>query len=347
MTTPADAAARAEQLRAVGRLDDAERILRDALAGAPEDGDLLIGLAAVLLSARRFPDGLDVAAAAVTAAPDDERGHRIQGLLLSGAGRHQDALRAGYRAVGLAPHHPTTAIAYSILLQRAGRLADAAAVARRAVELDPHSPAAHFQLADVTSDLGDLGAARRAYEETLRLNPEHAAARHDLAVLDSRAHRPARALAGLVTAGRLDPTMPEVLRTVSAVCWQLSWRIRMLFVLGTVVTIGASGGDGADGPTWGGRIGAAAVLLVTAALTWWTTRDMPAGTWRVARAAVGADRPLALTWLVLAGCAAVFLAVAVTGLAVLAVLVWLALAGLGMTALVVRLLRRRPRGREH
>ena len=94
----------------------------------------------------------------------------------------------------------------------------------------------------MTSDLGDRATARRAYAETLRLNPEHAAARHDLAVLDARAHRPGRALAGLVAAGRLDPTLPEVLRTVTAVCWQLSWRIRMLFFVGTLVTIGATGG---------------------------------------------------------------------------------------------------------
>ena len=101
----------------------------------------------------------------------------------------------------------------------------------------------------MTSDLGDRATARRAYAETLRLNPEHAAARHDLAVLDARAHRPARALAGLVTAGRLDPTMPEVLRTVTAVCWQLSWRVRMLYVAGTLVTVGATGGE--PGPDLG------------------------------------------------------------------------------------------------
>jgi tetratricopeptide (TPR) repeat protein len=273
--------------------------------------------------------------------PEDERVHRIQGLLLSRSGRHQEALAAGYRAVCLAPQLCTAAIAYSIMLQRAGRLAEAAQVARRAVELDPQRADAHFQLADVTGDLGDRATARQAYHETLRLNPEHAVARHDLAVLDSHAHRPATALAGLIAAGRLDPTMPEVLRTVMAVCWQLSWRVRMLFVVATLVVVGAGGGD--QGPSWGARIAAAGVLLVTAALTWWTVRDLPRGTWPVARAAIGADKPLALTYLTLAGCVLAFGLVALSGLAVLAALVWLALGGLGLMALAVRLARRRSR----
>jgi tetratricopeptide (TPR) repeat protein len=341
VTLAQEAATRAEHLRALGRFDDAERILRTALNDEPSDGGLLLALAAVLLSVRRFDEGLAVAAAAVAAAPDDERGHRIRALLLAGQGRHREAVESGYRAVTLAPSSPTAALAYSMLLQGAGRLADAAQVARRAVELAPQSADAHFQLADVTSDQGDRATARQAYAETLRLNPEHAAARHDLAVLDARAHRPGRALGGLVTAGRLDPTMPEVLGTVTAVCWQLSWRIRMLYFAGTLVTIGATGGE--PGPTWGARLAAVGVLAVTFALGWWTARPLPRGTWPVARAAIRADRPLTLTYLTLGLCTLLFAVVAVSGVGLVASAVWLALGFLGLMALAVRLFRRGPR----
>jgi tetratricopeptide (TPR) repeat protein len=262
--------------------------------------------------------------------------------LLSLRGRHREALESGYRAVTLAPESLAAALTYSMALQFAGRLADAAQVAGRAVELAPLSAAAHFQLADVTSDLGDLGTARRAYAETLRLNPEHAVARHDLAVLDVRTHRPARALAGLVTAGRLDPTMPEVLGTVTAVCWQLSWRIRMLYGVGTLFTIGASAGD--PGPTWGARIAALGVLGVTFGMAWWAARSLPRGTWPVARAAVRADRPLTLTYLVLGLCTLLFAGAAVSGVGLVAGPVWLALWLLGMLAWVVRGFRRAKRG---
>jgi tetratricopeptide (TPR) repeat protein len=333
-----EAAARAVQLRDLGRLDDAERVLRSALSQDPSDGELLLMLAAVLLSARRFDEGLAASAGALAAAPDDERGHRIRALLLSGQGRYREAVESGYRAVTQAPESAAAALAYSIVLQQTGRLADAAQVAGRAVELAPQSADAHLRLADVTSDLGDRATARRAYAETLRLNPEHAVARHDLAVLDARTHRPARALAGLVTAGRLDPTMPEVLRTVTAVCWQLSWRIRMLYAAGTLVTVGASGGD--PGPTWGARIAALGVLGVTFGLAWWTARPLPRGTWPVARAAVRTDRPLTLTYLTLGLCTLLFAVVAVSGVGLVAGAVWLALGLLGMLALVVRVFRR-------
>ena len=201
------AAARAEHLRALGRLDDAERVLRTALRDGPGRRRAAAVLAAVLLSARRFDEGLAASEAALAARP----------------GRRARAPHPGAAAVGLGPAprgrrvrlprgHPGPGVA-----DRGAGVLDAAAARGPAAATRPRSPAgrsswrrmsadAHFQLADVTSDLGDRATARRAYAETLRLDPEHAAARHDLAVLDARAHRPARALAGLVTAGRLDPT---------------------------------------------------------------------------------------------------------------------------------------------
>jgi len=99
--TAQEAAARAGQLRDLGRLDDAERVLRSALSQDPSDGELLLMLAAVLLSARRFDEGLAASAGALAAAPDDERGHRIRALLLSGQGRYREAVESGYRAVTL------------------------------------------------------------------------------------------------------------------------------------------------------------------------------------------------------------------------------------------------------
>ena len=87
------------------------------------------------------------------------------------------------------------------------------------------------------------------------------------------------------------------------------------------------------------------MLLVTAGLTWWTGRGLPHGTWRIARAAVTADRPLTLTYLTLGVCAVLFAVVAVSGLAILAGLVWFALGVLGWVALTVGLARRRRRRR--
>lgn len=343
--TSAAALARAEHLRAVGRLDDAEWAARAGLAEHPDDPALLRALAVVLLGAggSRHDEGLAAAEAACALEPDREHPHRLRALHLSMLDRHDEAVEAGYRAVQISPDDPFAATGYARVLQRAGRLADAQQVARRVVELAPHAAASHFLLADVSSDLGDQRTARTAYLETLRLDPAHAGARHDMAVLDSRGHRPARALRGLIDAGRMDPTATGVLHNVGAVLWQLSWRLRILLILATIVVLGAGGDRDGELSTGPARVAAAVTLAVGAALAWWTTRGMPSGTWRVVRAALAADRPLAGTWIALALCVALYATVVITGLAVLAAGVWIVLIGLAVLAVAVGIRRRTRR----
>jgi tetratricopeptide (TPR) repeat protein len=335
------AAQRVEHLRELGRLDDAEREARQALAAEPEDPELLNALAAVLLRAERHAEGLAAAEAATALAPQDERAHRLRAQLLARLGRHAEALQAAYICVSLAPEEPYAAQAYAYVLQRAGRLQDALQVARRAVELDPAPPGPHYTLAGIAADLGYRHIARQAYTETLRLDPEHAAARHDLAVLDSHAHRPARSLRGLIDAGMLDPAMPQVLTTVTAVLWQMSWRLRMYVALATLVCIAASSEADPDASIWSTRIAALVVLLVGAAIGWWSVRDLPRQTRPVVSAALRRDGPLRFTYVAIAVCLVLFALVAITGEGMFAAPAWLVLGLLGVVALIVRMRIRR------
>jgi tetratricopeptide (TPR) repeat protein len=338
--TAAEWAERAEHLRALGRLADAERAARTALTENPQDGALLGTLSAVLLSAQRYPEGLEVADAAVAADPEDERAHRLRALHLMGLGRHQEAVGAAYVCVTMLPEEPASATCYARALQAAGRLGDALQVAHRVVSLAPNSAGAHLLLADVASDLPDrrsLAVARDAYEQTLRLDPENAVARHDLAVLDARGHRPAKALRGLIDAGRMDPGEPAILRTVAAVMWQLSWRLRIWLIVATVGTL-------ATGQTaTGARVAGGVVLLASALLGWWTVRDLPRRALPVVRAAVRTDRPLTVTYLALAYCLLVYVLIVVTGSGWLGATVWVVVVGLGWLALLIRLVRRKRR----
>lgn len=330
---------RAENLRLMGRFDDAERTLRDALGASPDDPDLLGELAWVLHLADRPAEGLAAADAATARAPQDGRLHQIRAALLSALSRHDEAVQAASAARSLRPQDPGTARAHARVLAAAGRLREAGDAARQAVALDPESSAAHFTLADISDDLGDRRTARRAYEEALRLDPQNAVARHDLAVLDANTRHPVRALRGLVEAGALDPTLPLVMRTIAAVLWKLSWRLRMLFVVATVACVAASGPEPEE-PTWATRIAAAGALLVIGLLVWWTARDLPARTRPAVRAALRTDGPLRFTYLAIAACVLLFLTVAVTGLGVFAGFVWLVLGLLGVLALAVRVVRR-------
>jgi tetratricopeptide (TPR) repeat protein len=338
--TSAEWAERAEHLRTIGRISDAEAAARAALAENPQDPGLLGTLAAVLLSAERYEEGLAVADAAVAAGPEDERAHRLRALHLMAMGRHGEAMQAAYVCVTLLPEEPAAASCYARTLQAAGRTGEALQVAHRVVRLAPNSSGAHLLLADIASDLPDprsLATARAAYEETLRLDPENAVARHDLAVLDARNHRPAQALRGLVDAGRMEPGEPAILRTVAAVVWQLTWRLRIWLIVATVGTLAASN-SAVDT-----RIAGGTVLLASVLLAWWTVRDLPRQTLPVVRAAIRTDRPLAATCLALAYCVLVYVLIVVTGSGWLGVTVWVVLVGLGWLAVVIRLIRRKRR----
>ncbi|GAA4541391.1 tetratricopeptide repeat protein [Pseudonocardia xishanensis] len=337
-TSPFDLALRAEQLGQLGRVEDAERAAREALALEPGDPRLLGTLSSTMLLAERYDEGLAAAEAACAAGPQLERPHRLRALHLSMLGRHAEAVEAGYASVTLEPEEPAAAHGYAKVLQRAGRTADAVRVARRVVELEPDSASAHLLLADCASDLRDRAhrdLARQEYEATLRIDPENAAARHDLALLDARTRRPAQALAGLIAAGRLDPTMPEVMRTVVVVLWQLSWRLRMWLFVATLFTLGASLSSAT-----GARVSAGIVLVLTAALVWWTTRDLPRQTWPVVRRAVRTDRPLTVTYAALALCLLLYLGALASGFGVMVTGVWVILIALGWLALGVRAFRR-------
>lgn len=330
---------RAESLRLLGRLDDAERTLREALAAAPHDAGLLSELAWVLDLADRQAEGLPAAEAAIALEPQEARHHQIRASLLSALNRHDEAVQAAFTAGSLRPEDPKVARTCARVLSVAGRKREAYDAARHAVALDPESSAAHLLVADIADDLRDRQTARRAYAEALRLDPQNALARHDLAVLDINTGHPAKGLRGLVEAGSLDPTMPIVLRTIAFVLWKLSWRLRMLFIPATIACVAASGGQ-VDDATWSARIAAAVSLLAIGLLTWWTVRDLPPGTRPAVLAAMRRDGPLRVTYLGLAACVLLFLAVAISGFGVFAGLVWLVLGLLGVLALLVGVLRK-------
>lgn len=340
---------RVSQLRVLGRLDDAERAARTGLAAEPQDAALLVELSAVLLDAGRPADGLPAADAAVALAPEAERAHRLRALLLARLGRHVEATHAAYASVSLAPEEPYAALAYATVLQQAGRLDDAMSVARRAVELAPEEASAHLRLADIASDRdrpGDRDLARRAYAETLRLDPTNAAARHDLAVLDLHTRHTGQALRGLVEAGGMDPSIPVVLGNVAAVLWRLSWRMRILMLIGAFVVLATSSGSPDPSvPTGAARIAAALVFAAAAFLAWRSSRDLPPNTGTVVRAALRRDRPLAFTYVALVLCGGVYLAVVVSGVAQVALVAWVVLLLLALVAVVVGLFRRFRRRR--
>jgi tetratricopeptide (TPR) repeat protein len=77
-TTPAR---RAFDLRMNGRSDDAEALLREALAGTPEDATAWFELARTEFYHFRFDDAAEAIARAIELAPDNARFHYVSGMI--------------------------------------------------------------------------------------------------------------------------------------------------------------------------------------------------------------------------------------------------------------------------
>jgi tetratricopeptide (TPR) repeat protein len=327
---------RIDDLRAIGRSSEAEALLRTALLEEPQDSQLLWRLAAVLLVAKRPAEGVAAAAAAVAADPENPNAHRLHGLLLAELGYLPQALHAAYTAVTQAPEHAHTSVAYSYVLGCARRYPDAAAVARRAVELAPHDTEPHAQVGDIALMSGDRATARRAYSEVLRLDPAHAGARRNLAALDHVGHRPREALRGLVEAGRMDPDVPEVLTLVTAVMWQLSWRMRIGLVVALIPLLIIS--TTSDSAPWPTRIVGVAIIVLAGVAAWWHLRELPHGTHTVVFAAIRRDGLLVVTYVFIAICLLAYVVVAITGYAPAAAIIWPLAILLAVIAVLSRML---------
>ncbi|MPZ64123.1 MAG: hypothetical protein GEU83_00880 [Pseudonocardiaceae bacterium] len=320
MTETPAAAQRAEDLRLLGRLDEAERIAREGLAADPSDAVLLTVLAGVLRQAGRPAAALQAAEAASAAAPQAPDPHRQRALALSALGRHEPACEASAVAVSLDPHGPITLVAHAVVLQAAGALHAASEAARWAVAVAPEEPAGHLLVADIHHALGDVRTARLAYGEVLRLEPDNAVARHDLAVLDMGRGRAGPALRGLLDAGALGPADGLPLReNVAAVLWRLSWYLRLV-LFASFFLVGALGATGPEPQFVASnlaRIGAAVVLVVAGLLSWRFSRRLPPQARPVITAALRADGLLAAAAILIAAGFAIHVAIVVTGYGVL------------------------------
>ena len=155
MPAPASALSAAVEHHKAGRLDEAERLYREVLAGEPENPDAL-HLLGVLKG---------------------QRGDPAAGVELIG------------KAVALRPAAPAFHNNLGKALYETGQRNKALASYRRAVELAPSYAEAHYNLALALTETGDLVAAETSCRRTLELAPGNVSADKQLAVILMRRER--------------------------------------------------------------------------------------------------------------------------------------------------------------
>jgi len=119
------------------RHDEAERILRDILREDPENWHGRHGLATFLASRGRSDEAMPIAEALMADAPDEAGSYETLGWVALKAGRFQDALAAFDTALRLAPGASVILAGRATALRCLGRQSEAQAAVRAVVERDP------------------------------------------------------------------------------------------------------------------------------------------------------------------------------------------------------------------
>jgi Flp pilus assembly protein TadD len=172
--------ARAIALSDLGRLDDAEDALREALRGDPDDAVTHMMLALVRSELERPKDALESASTAIGLAPDLSLAHTARAQALLALERHAQAEQSAAEAIRLDPEDAGSRTVLAAILAARGRWAEARIAAEKALELEPGSETARG-LRAYTLAMSERGSDwEEAARETLAAAPDTSVA-HALA----------------------------------------------------------------------------------------------------------------------------------------------------------------------
>jgi tetratricopeptide (TPR) repeat protein len=184
---PNSAVARARYLLDLGRHEQAEAELRQALAAEPDDLKAMRLLALTLLITDRPAEMLEVTRRMLASHPEDGDSHRLHGLAMARLGRDVESVTASREAVRKQPANPQGYVAMAHALARTAPASDAGLeAAKKAVELDPHRASSHMVLRNVLVRRGQLAEAEEANLTAIAIDPTNASWRFALAVLRLR-----------------------------------------------------------------------------------------------------------------------------------------------------------------
>lgn len=155
---------------------------REGLKGSPPPARWFWGCAWAQALGESWPDAIRTAREGVSIFPDHPVLRTTLGVLLEGAGEIGEAEAHLRHALGEDPTIPQISKNLGDLLYRAGRWDEAEEAYRRATVLAPGlGDDLYFKLGNLACRRGDLDSARGHWERALELNPEHALARSNLA----------------------------------------------------------------------------------------------------------------------------------------------------------------------
>ena len=201
-----------------GRIEDAERLYREALGRAPLHPGALHYLGVVLHQKGDSKAAVGLFEKAETPLGGNAGFHANFGAALKDADRWERAKKHLRRALALGPDHEEALFNLGLILMGERDHQGAADLFGRVLARDPAQADAAYQLGRALAGLGRGDAAVRAYREAIRLDPAQADARLDLAEAELAAGRTEGADEAARAAAALAPSNLRALVLMAEIC---------------------------------------------------------------------------------------------------------------------------------
>ena len=164
-----------------GRIAEAERLLRDILAVAPDHAASLHLMGVMAHRLGRQDEALAWVAQAVGADLGEAAYHNTMGVVLKAMGRPGEAMTTHLRALALSPGYLAALNNLGSVLEGLGRAAEAEICCRRATRLAPVETDAWNNLGAILLRLGRPAEAAEAWERIVAVHPDFADGHNNLA----------------------------------------------------------------------------------------------------------------------------------------------------------------------
>lgn len=141
----------ATKLTRAGRLDEAEKLLREMITQKPDLSAAQIELAFVLSKQRKLTEAYELAYAVAQREPKNARAFSVLGSILLSAGRFNDARTVLYNALSLDKADDLAWAGYGLIDFYENRISTSLTNLQEAVYQNPNEPDYHFALAQVSA----------------------------------------------------------------------------------------------------------------------------------------------------------------------------------------------------
>lgn len=165
------------------RVAQADRVLTEVLACAPEHPDALCARGLLAHRQGQLAEAGELLQRAVQVAPQVADTHNNLGMVLQDRGRLAEARACYERALQLRPHYPQALNNLGIVARREGKPEEAEHCYRAALEMHPQFAHAHYNLGNLYQSQRRIEAALQCFTAAIEHQPDLAAAHHNRALL--------------------------------------------------------------------------------------------------------------------------------------------------------------------